>query len=31
MATWASHFAPSKILFYVLFWGFHWGLFAVGW
>ncbi|KAG9786659.1 NADPH oxidase 1 [Exophiala dermatitidis] len=31
MATLKSHFAPSKILFYVLWWGFHWGLFALGW
>ncbi|KAI1609438.1 NADPH oxidase [Exophiala viscosa] len=31
MATLASHLAPSKIVFYVLFWGFHWGLFAIGW
>ncbi|KAK5211470.1 hypothetical protein LTR20_006172 [Exophiala xenobiotica] len=31
MATLKSHFAPSKIVFYVLWWGFHWGLFAFGW
>ncbi|KAF2839279.1 NADPH oxidase [Patellaria atrata CBS 101060] len=27
----AGHFTGSKILFYVLFHGFHWGLFAFGW
>ncbi|EXJ92673.1 NADPH oxidase [Capronia epimyces CBS 606.96] len=31
MATLKSHFAPSKIIFYILWWGFHWGLFALGW
>ncbi|KIW88218.1 uncharacterized protein Z519_11329 [Cladophialophora bantiana CBS 173.52] len=31
MATLKSHFAPSKIVFYILWWGFHWGLFAFGW
>lgn len=31
MTALKSHFAPSKILFYVLFWGFHWGIFAIGW
>ncbi|KIW11268.1 hypothetical protein PV08_10568 [Exophiala spinifera] len=31
MATLKSHFAPSKIIFYVLWWGLHWGLFAFGW
>ncbi|KIX94861.1 uncharacterized protein Z520_09551 [Fonsecaea multimorphosa CBS 102226] len=31
MATLKSHFAPSKIVFYILWWGFHWGIFAIGW
>ncbi|KIV81406.1 hypothetical protein PV11_03596 [Exophiala sideris] len=31
MATLRSHLAPSKIVFYILFWGFHWLLFAIGW
>ncbi|OAL39015.1 hypothetical protein AYO20_01766 [Fonsecaea nubica] len=31
MATLKSHFAPSKIIFYILWWGFHWGIFAYGW
>lgn len=22
---------PTKLLFHVLFWAFHWGLFAYGW
>lgn len=22
---------PTKLLFHVLFWGFHWGIFAYGW
>lgn len=24
-------FTPRKIVFYLLFWGFHWGIFAYGW
>ncbi|OCT49843.1 Superoxide-generating NADPH oxidase heavy chain subunit B [Cladophialophora carrionii] len=31
MATLKSHFAPSKIIFYILWWGFHWTIFAIGW
>ncbi|KAL6252621.1 hypothetical protein RBB50_000340 [Rhinocladiella similis] len=31
MATLQSHFSPSKIIFYILWWGFHWGMFAFGW
>ncbi|KIV97047.1 hypothetical protein PV10_00849 [Exophiala mesophila] len=31
MATLKSHFSGSKIIFYVLWWGFHWGMFAFGW
>lgn len=31
MATMKSHFAPAKIAFYILWWTFHWGLFALGW
>lgn len=31
MASLKSHLAPGKILFYVLWWTFHWGLFAYGW
>lgn len=22
---------PTKLLFHILFWGFHWGIFAYGW
>lgn len=28
---WKSNFTMRKVIFYVLFWGFHWGIFAVGW
>lgn len=31
MASLKSHFTGSKIIFYILFWGVHWALFAVGW
>ncbi|KAJ9623007.1 uncharacterized protein PV06_04776 [Exophiala oligosperma] len=31
MATLQSHFSPSKIIFYLLWWPLHWGLFAFGW
>jgi hypothetical protein len=31
MATLESHLAPAKLVFYFLFWGLHWGLFAYGW
>ncbi|KIW70135.1 hypothetical protein PV04_02436 [Phialophora macrospora] len=31
MATLKSHFAPSKIIFYILWWSFHWTIFAIGW
>ncbi|KAL9116177.1 MAG: hypothetical protein Q9227_000548 [Pyrenula ochraceoflavens] len=31
MATLKSHFTPSKIVFYILFWGLQWGMFALGW
>ena len=24
-------FTPRKVFFYILFWGFHWGIFAFGW
>lgn len=29
--NWKSHLAPSKLFFYVFFWGGHIGLFALGW
>lgn len=31
MASLKSHLAPAKLVFYVLFWGLQWGLFAYGW
>jgi NADPH oxidase len=31
MATLKSHFAPAKLVFYFLFWGMQWGVFAYGW
>ncbi|KAL9620866.1 MAG: hypothetical protein Q9160_004647 [Pyrenula sp. 1 TL-2023] len=31
MATLKSHFTPAKIVFYILFWGLHWGMFVLGW
>ena len=31
MATFKSHTTPGKLLFYFLFWGLNWGLFAYGW
>lgn len=31
MATLKSHFAPAKIVFYILWWTFQWGVFALGW
>jgi len=26
-----KQFTPSKIIFHILFWGLHWGMFAFGW
>ncbi|KAK0751459.1 FAD-binding domain-containing protein [Schizothecium vesticola] len=26
-----KQFAPSKVVFHILFWTFHWGIFAYGW
>ena len=26
-----KQFTPSKIIFHILFWGMHWGVFAFGW
>jgi NADPH oxidase len=26
-----KQFTPSKITFHILFWAFHWGIFAYGW
>ena len=26
-----KQFTTTKILFHILFWGFHWGIFAYGW
>ena len=31
MAFPGTHFTPSKILFYILFWGLQWALFVYGW
>lgn len=31
MATLKSHFSSGKIVFYVLWWSFHWTIFAIGW
>ena len=29
--TWKGHFTLQKVIFYFLFWGGHWGIFAYGW
>jgi NADPH oxidase len=30
-ATLGKQFTPQKLVFNVLFWTFHWGIFAYGW
>ena len=30
-AFFKREFTGSKLLFHVLFWGVHWGVFALGW
>ncbi len=31
LETLGKQFKPSKLIFNFLFWGVHWGLFALGW
>lgn len=30
-SVWRGFFTPQKLAFNILFWGFHWAIFAIGW